>query len=569
MSRVTREVPKEIASFGERQFSEAGALSVDVLRVKESALRKYFKQLRGIMYVVAVVNQDRVRLYFFNAAGIMLGAENVEQSTYDLIRNTARLLAKFERPREPTVEELRMEATEELRSTLSRALRKIARALGRPEPKFPNIFVTKERLGQGTQIFGMQLEADGTLLFDESVAGAIWAEGIMLRAGFLLLLSTGHASHVLGQCAANGIALSLLKGPQREQWLDTWRKNTKDEGLRPIVNHFVKHSECYGERGFQRVLSLLESIPIDTTIGKCADAMRVIHDGYEVPLGTDDYHSVRGFCESLNNPRKLHMRRHLLDSVHLAPRAVCNTVPMGKVLSLVLGEGPNNQGGSWLTVNYLDGSKPKHLAVSEHPSLPLTSYEYCLNVEDVVPKPGGILSQGRDLLRWALMSIGTKSEKGVTYETRLEFRQASLDAGEEAVLERLAEGRLKVLANSLTGSLHRVASLVESGNVLLLPDFNHVGMRPDLLLFGELETVRITARSCCLETTVLASDQNAYAIVSAPGSWGRRLAEEALTHGLALYPIAGIRSPRGLVREEDVFPEDPECMTWRQSVPAP
>ncbi len=318
MSRIPREVPKEIAAFGERQFLEAGALSVDVLRVKESALRKYFKQLRGIMFLVAVVNQDRVRLYFFSVAGVMLGAENVENSTYDMIRNAARLLAKFEKPREPTVEELRMEATEEFRSALSRAMRKIARALGRPEPKFPNIFVTKEKLGQGTPIFGMQIEKDGTLLFEESVASASWAEGAVLRAGFLLLLSTDRAGQVLGQCAANGIAHSLLKSPLKEQWLDTWRKNTPDANIRPIVNHFVKHSECYGDRGFQRVLSLLESFPIDLPIDRCTAALRVIHDGYEVPLGTDDYHSIRGFCESLTNPRKLHERRHLLESAHLS-----------------------------------------------------------------------------------------------------------------------------------------------------------------------------------------------------------------------------------------------------------
>jgi hypothetical protein len=567
MSRVAREVPKEIAAFGERQFSEAGAMSVDVLRVKESALRKYFRQLRGIMFVVAVVNQDRVRLYFFNIAGIMLGAENVEHPTYDAIRSSARLLTKFEKPREPTVEELRMEATEEFRSTLSRAMRKIARALGRPDPKFPNIFVTKERLGQGTQIFGMQIEKDGTVLFEESVAAASWAEGVVLRAGFLLLLSTDHAGHALSQCAANGIAHSLLKSPQKEQWLGAWRKNTSDESLRPIVNHFVKHSDCYGDRGFQRVLSLLESIPIDLPIDKCLDALRVIHDGHEVSLGTDDYHLVRGLCESLTNPRKLHERRHLLESAHLGPRAVCNVVPTGKALSIVLEDELTNSGNSWLTVDYVDGLRPKHLIVNESSASPLASFEYYLNIEDLVPKQGGILSQGRDVLRWALESIGIKSETGITYEARLEFREASLDAGEEAVLERLTEGTLKVLSNSLTGSMHRMVSLVESGNVVLLPDFNHVGIGPNLLLSGDIETLRNTVRSCCLEATILATDRTAWAVVSAPGIWERRTAEDALHHQLALFPITSVHSLRGLLREERVFPEDPECMTWAQSVP--
>jgi hypothetical protein len=565
MSRVSRDVPKEIGAFGEKQFAEAGALAVEVLRVKESALRKYFKQLRGIMFLVSVVNQDRVRIYFFNAAGVMLGAENLEHSAYGPIRNTARLLAKFERPKEPTAEELRMEATEEFRSTLSRAIRKVARALARPDPKFPNIFVTKEKLGSGTQVFGMKIEDDGTLLFEEALSGESWAEGVVLRAGFLLVLGRDHAGHSLGQCAANAIAHTLLKAPQKEQWLDTWRKNTKDENLRPIINHFVKHSDSYGERGFQRVLSLLESIPADAPIGMCVDALRVVHDGYEVPLGTDDYHTVRGLCDSLGNPRKLQTRRHLFESVHLAPRAVCNTLALGKALFLTLDDGASSLGNPWLTVKYLDGSKPKRLSISELSSLPITSFEYYLNIEDIVPKPGGIVSQGRDLLRWALASIGIKSDAGLTFEAKLEFRKATLDAGEEAVLERLMEGKLKVLANSLTGSLHRVASLVESAHVLLLPDFNHLGIRPEFLVSGDLERVRIAARDCCLESTILTSDKGAYALVSAPGAWGRRLAERTSEVGLALSPVTGVQSPRGLIRQEDVFPQDPECMMWAES----
>ena len=568
MSHVSRDVPKEIGAFGEKQFAEAGAVAVEVLRVKESTLRKYFKQLRGIMFLVSVVNQDRVRIYFFNAAGVMLGAENLEHSAYDPIRKAARLLAKFERPKEPTAEELRMEATEEFRSALSRAIRKVARALARPDPKFPNIFVTKEKLGSGTQAFGIKVEDDGTLLFEEALTGESWAEGVVLRAGFLLLLGRDHAGHILSQCAANAIAHTLLKAPQKGHWLDTWRKNTKDENLRPIVNHFVKHSDSYGERGFQRLLSLLESIPADAPIDRCVDALRVVHDGYEVPLGTDDYHTVRGMCDSLGNPRKLLTRRHLLESVHLAPRAVCNTMALGKVLSLTLSDGTGSLGNSWLMVNYIEGSKPKHISITEQSSSPVTSLEYYLNIEDVIPKPGGIVSQGRDILRWALASIGVKSDAGLTFEGRLEFREAALDAGEEAVLERLMEGRLKVLANSLTGSLHRVASLVESAHVLLLPDFNHLGIRPEFLVFGDLEHVRIAARDCCLETTILTSDQSAYALVSAPGAWGRRLAELTIESGLALFPVTGIRSPRGIVREEDVFPRDPECMMWAETGPS-
>ncbi|MHA2359831.1 MAG: hypothetical protein ACXAB5_06135 [Candidatus Thorarchaeota archaeon] len=89
LPRSAREVPKEIAAFGEKQFKETGAAAVEVLRVKAAVMRKHFSKLKGITFVVAVVSLDRVRIYFFNAAGVMLVGENVEPSMYTKVRRAS------------------------------------------------------------------------------------------------------------------------------------------------------------------------------------------------------------------------------------------------------------------------------------------------------------------------------------------------------------------------------------------------------------------------------------------------------------------------------------------------
>ena len=136
-------VPKEIAAFGERQFKETGAAAVEVLRVKAAVMRKHFKKLKGITFLVAVVSLDRVRVYFFNAAGIMLVGENVVPSIYSKIRRASKLIAKFEKPKELTPEELRIEATQDLRDSLAKSIRRISRSLASGEPPFPDIFITR------------------------------------------------------------------------------------------------------------------------------------------------------------------------------------------------------------------------------------------------------------------------------------------------------------------------------------------------------------------------------------------------------------------------------------------
>ncbi|RDE17924.1 MAG: hypothetical protein C4K49_00300, partial [Candidatus Thorarchaeota archaeon] len=554
MHQPVRETPKEIAAFGESQFRETGALLVEVLRVKEVTMRKYFTRLRGIAFIVAVVNQDRIRVYFFNAAGVMLGADNIEHSAYEPVRKTSRLLVKYEKPAEPTPEELRMEATEDLRSALSRAIRRVARAIARSEPKFPTVFVTRERLGTSDQAFGMRLEQDGTFVFEESAINASWAEGVALRAGFLLMMDRERALTAFAQCVGNGLAYSLMKDPQRNDWIQVWRKNTKSQDDVRLINHFVTHAECYGEKGFQRILSLVEMAPSVLSLDKWIQGLRIVHDGFQVSLGTDDYHAIRGFCETLRNPRKLNARRHALESIHLAPRSVCNVAALGRALAFARGKEPRDDPSAWLDVHFLDGSGLKRLSLIEGEGEQATSLEYFLNIEDITPKSGGLSSHGKDILRWALDSLGIESSSPFTFEGGIQFQAAKVDTAEEAVLERLAEGGLKILANSLTGSLHRVVSLTESGNLLLLPNFNHTGLRPDFLVVGVADAVRSASRSSCLEATIIMTSERAYGIVSAPGEWGHRLVETAQSLALSIAPIVDTHSIRGLVRQEDMFP---------------
>ena len=89
-----------VAAFGEKQFNETGAQAVEVLRVKASVMRKHFRQLKGILFLVAVISLDRIRVYFFNGAGVMVIGENLEQKMYEKVRRSSKIVAKFEKPKE-------------------------------------------------------------------------------------------------------------------------------------------------------------------------------------------------------------------------------------------------------------------------------------------------------------------------------------------------------------------------------------------------------------------------------------------------------------------------------------
>jgi hypothetical protein len=320
LSRKTKELLKEIAAFGEKQFHETGAAAVEVLRVKASTIRKHFRKLRGIAYLVSVISLDRVRIYFFNINGIMLLAENIELAVYAKIRKTSRLIIKYEKPTPPTEEELRIEATEELRTEFAKAIRRVSRILGQKEPKFPNIFVTRESLNSSTQGFGLFLSEDGTMIFEEKAIESNYAEGLNLRAAMLLLLEQNQAQLPFTQCLGNALAYSLLKEPTRSSWLKIWIRETPEDLLKRFQYHFVKHASTYLENGYDRFITLLRDIKPITQFEIWIDGLQVIHDSLEVPFGTEGYQLFKNFCGILKKPRKLINERYTYDAIHIAPR---------------------------------------------------------------------------------------------------------------------------------------------------------------------------------------------------------------------------------------------------------
>ncbi|MFX1270969.1 MAG: hypothetical protein ACFFAX_04725 [Promethearchaeota archaeon] len=562
MSRRARDVPKEIASFGQRQFRETGASAVEVLRVKASTMRKHFSKLKGITFLVAVISKDRVRVYFFNSAGIMLIGENIEVEKYGTIRKTSKLVAKFEKPRPLTKEELRIEATEELRQNLSRTLKRVVRFLGRKEPEFPVIYVTREASIGTSQGFGLLTEDDGSLVFEQGILESKWRDGLITRASVLQLLEADKRNLDFSSTIGNAIAFASLDGQKRIDWLDIWKKRTKETSFTPIVNHLSKHAAAYSWVGFARILNLVERVP-ELTDDKWILALNEIHESFEVTLGTEEQLSIQGFCESLSKPRKLATKRHTLESIHLAPRALCDPSSLG--LTLSVGE-RRSKDEPWLWIEYVDGAQKRCLTIIEGEENPLSQIVYTLNIEDIFPKAGGVLGKGKDVLAWILRTLGVEEERKRTFQTTIEFSRKQVSAAENAVLERLVGGGLKVLSDSLIGSPQRVDGLVKSGAVALLPDFNHIGFGPNLLLQGEYDQLVETV-SHSIESTIFQAAKGSFALTSAPSSWRRLVLTSASENGIAVQPVIQARSSRRMIRSEEVFPKSSEMLFWSEERP--
>jgi hypothetical protein len=562
LSRSAREIPKKIAAFGEKQFAETGALLVDVLRVKASTMRKHFAKLKGIAFLVAVVSMDRVRVYFFNSAGVMLVAENIENTQYEKVRKTSKLIVRFEKPKELTPEELRMEATEELRSQFSKAIRRVSRALNVKEPKFPSTFITRESLGQKIQGFGLRFDDDGSLIFQESIVNSSRIDGVSSRAAFLLLIEPEQRNLEIAQCIGNALAYSLSKGSKREDWLEAWWKNSEGSELMPLVNHMGRNASVYAEGGFARIQSLLETASIVANLDSWFDAFQIIHDNVEVSLGTEDYHSLRGFFQSLAKPRKLAEKRHIITKMHLAPRAICNHTPLGITLSFSHSAESKTKSDYWLEIRYIHEAQVKCLRLEEGQHNPVESLEYVLNLEDILPKAGGIIGHGRDAMRWARKVLGSSIEREPSFRSRISFEPSKLAEPERAVLERLSQGRFDILSNTLIGSPHRVIALVKSGHLILVPNFNHIGIEPNLLLRGNYQQVTNIVCDISLEATWFKTKNEAIAVVSAPGKWYQTLLKSASSENVSVFPVVSAISPRSIIRYEDIYPESSENLEW-------
>ncbi|MFW9893449.1 MAG: hypothetical protein ACFFFO_14675 [Candidatus Thorarchaeota archaeon] len=561
MSRSAREIPKEVAAFGERQFRETGAAAVEVLRVKAAVMRKHFSKLQGITFLVAVVSLDRVRVYFFNSAGIMLVGENIDPSMYGKVRRASKLIAKFEKPRELTPEELRIEATQELRDSLAKSIRRVSRFLATSEPTFPDIFITRHEPTSSIHSFGLQISEDGALLFEENALKEKFAMGVITRSAFLALLEDEIAQNDISSIVGNGIALALLKGTDRKAMLELWKKRGKGTESLPLVNHMIVHQESYSSDGFQRVFSLLKQALPDTKLNDWVRAFRIIHDSIQVAIGTEDYHTIQGFCKTLEKPRNLVDHRHRLEKIHLAPRVICNPTSLDISLFSSIGKSLRS---SWAEVTYAEANELKTFTIGETGDSLLTSIEYWLNIEDVYPSSGGLISHGKDVIRRVLTSLGVSIEPKATFEAKIEFSKKNLKSPELAVLERLSSGKLDVLSNTLIGSPQIVESLFKAGSIVFVPDFNHVGINPDFLVHGKHEKIRKITRSCCLEATVFNTEIDSTAVVSAPGSWKFHLLDSVYSEELSVWPVHSAKSVRKILRDESPLSNAESVFTWTE-----
>jgi hypothetical protein len=564
LPRTAREIPKEISAFGEKQFQDTGADLVEVLRVKASTMRKHFKQLKGISFLVSVIQTDRVRVYFFTSSGALLIGENLNHDTYTKVRKTSKLVTKFVKPKPPTEEELRMEATEELRQQISRTLRRTARSLGRPEPSFPQIYVSRASLDTTSQKFGVQYEDDGSVIFEQVGLDSAWAPGVLTRASFMQLLNQESRNSEIGNAIANGFAYASLSKEAKSSWLEIWKKHSKETELVSFVGHLIKHAETYRWEGYMRFLHLLESLPDSLNKITAEDACSAIHDNYEVTLGHDERMTILGFCNSLEKPKKLASRRYVAETIHLSPRVICDPTPIGITLHAVESLKPKDVNSDWLNVHFLAGKEQRCLTLLEKGENIVESFHYMLRLDDVFPKSGGIMSHGRDVLGWILEKLGVESNTMETYEAALDLSGKELGSAEIAVLERLCEGGLKVLSDTMVGSPQRISTLLTAKRIVFLPDFHHLGLKPSFLVSGEKAKLE-KIMSYCLEATLIGTSGPSYMIAAAPNIWRQRLLEAVLDLELAVWPILKAESKRRIIRSESNFGEGIDVTLWSES----
>jgi hypothetical protein len=551
LPRSAREIPKEIATFGERQFKETGASAVEVLRVKAAVMRKHFQKLKGITYLVAVVSRDRVRVYFFNAAGVMLVGENIEHSVYQKIRSSSKLIAKYEKPRELTPEELRIEATQELRESLTKAIRRVTRFLATTPPSFPDIFVTRSSTDAISQNFGLQISDDNEFIFEEAALKSNWREGLITRTAFLAHLNTLESCFQIACLVGNGIALALLKEPDLKSYREVWTKLSRDTEFTPFVNHLIHHIDCYSHDGFVRLYSLLQQVKSPTNVDDWSDPFRIIHENARVSLGTEEYYVIQKFCQTLSKPRKLTSGKHGLKAIHLSPRVICDPSPLDIQLTISF-ENPTDD--DWEHVCFQDGSALKLLKIGPGDGTPISGLDYWLNLEDVYPASGGLVSHGKSVLRRALSALGISQVLRGTYESSIEFSSTKLASNEKAVLERLILGQLDVLKNTLIGSPQIIDKLMSKGKIVFLPYFNHIGIDMDFLLRGDTGVVRTISRENCLEATTFHTTDESVSVVSAPSTWRNGLLDAVKSSGISLWPIQSVKSTRNILRSENTFP---------------
>jgi len=560
LSRSAREIPKAIAAFGEKQFKETGAAAVEILRVKTAVMRKHFRQLKGIVFLVAVVSLDRVRIYFFNAAGVLVIGENLDPSLYAKVRKSSKLIAKYEKPKVLTQEELRIEATQELRDNFGKAIRRVTRFLAAKEPTFPDVFVTRTRTDEPKQNFGLQISPDFEFMFEENVLSQQWIDGLLIRCAFLLHLEKEHWSNENASVIGNSLAHILLKQPVRDYWTQMWMKQSKGTIWATSVTHFQEHEETYGSNTYNWFVSVIRESTPDVDPLVWIQAFSTIHDSVVVPIGTSEYHAIDGFCKNLVKPNQLVKRSHLLESIHLSPRVFCNSACLGEPITISLDN--ERQEDPWASVQFLKGSHTQILTIGTQNHEPIDAIEYWLNLEDIYPSSMGPLSHGLDIVRRALEKMGVVSNTASTFQARLEMKaDLPLETKEVAVLKRLLMGNLDIISNTLVGSPQIIKRLLEKECIVFVPDFNHLGIEPDFVIYGLYDDVKRISEST-LEATIFKCNSDTYAIVSAPTSWRKPLLESAFNSNLDIWPILSVKSERRILRDEKLFVEGKELQRW-------
>jgi len=289
-------------------------------------------------------------------------------------------------------------------------------------------------------------------------------------------------------------------------------------------------------------------------------ALTEIHNSTIIPVGTSEYHVIDGFCKTLGKPQQLVKRRHLIESIHLAPRVLCDSTSLGNQIGISIVDEASDD--VWASVNFVNDSRIQTLTIGTQGTMSIDAIEYWLNLEDIFPSSTGLVSHGLDIVRRTLEKMGVRSLPASTFEARLEMKkERALESKDIAVLERLQLGDLEIISNTLVGSPHIVKRLLEKGSIVFVPDFNHLGIEPDFVLHGSYDDIQRIGRST-LEATILKCDAEAFAIVSAPTSWRRPLLESAYDSELQIWPIISVRSNRRLLRDEHLFTEKKEVLRW-------
>jgi len=417
-----------------------------------------------------------------------------------------------------------------------------------------------------SQGFGLEVSEDGAMVFEQATLQSAGGRGVIARAAFLQLLEGDLQSLETSQAIGNAIALALLSPKLKKKWWDTWSKFSKESPRQPLVGHLKKHIDCYSWRGFSLILELIQALPTSLNLDEHLDAFEQLHDTIEVPLGTEEHIAMKGFCSTLSKPQKLASRRHLLETIHLAPRAICDPTPLGVQLCFSEPDS-SSESESWLEVECASGSVINRLMLGEGGGNVLKSIDYHLDIGDIFPKPGGIAAHGMSVLTWILHKLGIDRKEDRTFESHIEFTETKIDAGESAVLERLMHGGLSVLSDTLIGSPQRIDSLVKKGRVILLPDFNHVGIRPTFLLIGNKDDVA-SAASYSVEATLFHTETRSYGIVATPTVWAKRVLTAAAETGVEIWPILNVESTKGWVRSERAYVSGLDSPLWSDGKPS-